>query len=366
MSKKIKKANKYNEVKQEKETIIIKKIENSIKDKKNEIEIIKSDIYLLKEISAEEETKEQLEQQYRQIKQLLKKIEKLKKQIKIYKNDKLFDDAIYLDKKDVIDDILEYKNMINSKTTLKEEYRFIENYAIITEEIEKINERCIDLEKQKNTQLGLIELQENDIELIEQKLIKEDENINSINDLVSEQISAINNLEKNIGIIDEEKEIITNYDMFNKLLSLELKYVAIMSLSPLKGVIPYLAIAAKQTKDTIDLILSNPLVSTEERIKYIAKDYINEIENTEYKLNDIEETLNESICAISNIKDKIKNNENLKRNPKYEGIITKLEKLEEYLDDNKSKLEIQKIKIGKNKTKNEDVMTKVLILNKKN
>ena len=63
MSKKIKKANKYNEVKQEKETIIIKKIENSIKDKKNEIEIIKSDIYLLKEISAEEETKEQLEQQ---------------------------------------------------------------------------------------------------------------------------------------------------------------------------------------------------------------------------------------------------------------------------------------------------------------
>ena len=152
--------------------------------------------------------------------------------------------------------------------------------------------------------------------------------------------------------------------MFKQLMRLELKYIALMSLSPLKGTIPYIAISAAQTKNTIDLLLSGPLITTEEKINYIAKDYMSEIENAEYKLNDIESSLNNSLSSINNIKEKIKNNDMFKNNPKYESLISKMESIEEFLEDNNSKIDIYKTKLNKNKKKNKETMTKIRILNK--
>lgn len=371
MSEKIK--TKNNEIKKiiqenekkELEKKIILKIQENIKAKKSELEIINSEMYLLKTKTEEQETKEYLIEEQKQINKLLKKIEEIKNQLKIYSKDKVLEDAIYLDNKNVLDDIIDYKKMIEAKSSLKEEYELIEEYGILMEEIDKVNDRCIELEKDKNTQLLLLEMTDEEINELEINALKEDESITSLNDLVSEQISIINDLDKQVGIIDTEKEILYNYDMLKKLMKLELKYMAIMSLSPLKGTIPHIAISAQQTKDAINLILAGPLVTTEEKINYIAKDYTNEIENMEYKLNDIEDMLNNSLYSINNFKEKIKSNENFKNNSKYDYLITKMENMEEYIKDNNSRLEIYKIRLNKNRTKNKETLAKVLKLNKK-
>lgn len=356
---------KKKKTKEELEKEIVTKIYKSIKEKKNELEIINSELFIIKENIKEQNNKEILTQQQKMINNLLKRISKIKSQLKIYEKDRVIDDAIYLDNKNVMDDILEYKKIIESKESLKKEYEIIEEYGFIIEEIDKIEDRCKELDKQTNTQLGLLEINEQDFLEIELKAIKEDENINSINDIVNEQIEIIKELEENVGIIETEKEIINNYDALNKLIKLELKYLALMSLSPLKGTLPYIAIVAAQTKETINLLSAGSLVTQEEKIKYITKDYTNQIENKEYTLIEVEEKLNDSICSISNIKEKIKNNDRFRNNPKYESLITKIETMEDYLIDNSYKIEIYKAKLKKSKTKNSDTLVKVLKLNEK-
>lgn len=350
---------------EELEKRIITKISKNIIDKKSELEIINSEIFIIQQNIKEQKEKEYLEETNKQIKKMLKKIEKLKEQINIYKNDKTINDAIYLDNKNVIDDILEYKSRIESKISIKEEYELIEEYGIIVNEIDKVNDRCMELEKQNNTQIGLLDASNDEYEKIENDTIKEEGTIYLINDLVSEQINIMKEYEENVGKIEEQKEILYNYDMLKELISLELKYVALMSLSPLKGTLPFIAVTAKQTKDTIDLILAGPLVTQEEKINYIAKDYTKELDNSEYKLNDIDEMLNTSLYSITDLKQKINNNEYLVNNSKYIELISKLEKLEDYLNENCSKIEIYKTKLNKTKTRNKDTQVKILKLNKK-
>lgn len=347
------------------ETIIIKKIKDEIISKKNELEIINSELYILEQKNEEINKKNEIQKQKKEINKLLKRIAKIKEQIDIYSKDKTLEDAIYLDNRSVIDDILEYKKICETRESLKEEYECIEEYGTIVKKIDELNEKCIKLEEQKNIQMGLQEIQEDEIEELEKDLIKEDKNINSINNLISEQTELINEIDEKISIIETEKEIVYNYDLLNRLISLELKYMAIMSLSPLKGTIPYITIAALKIRDTMKLLLSRPLVKAEEKITYISKDYINEIENSEYRINDIENIMNDSVNTISNFKEKILNNEVLKTNPKYEELILKLEKMTDFLNENISKVEILKAKNNRAKTKNKDTLIKVLRLNEK-
>lgn len=366
-SKKIDKLNnkKDAETKNELETIIIKKLKENIIENKSELEIINSQIYTIKENTDEKETKKHLKKQQEEIDKLLKKIEKIKEQLNIYAKDDVIKDAIYLDSKNVIDDILDYKRMIDSKTSLKKEYEIIEEYGYILEEIEKVNDRCVELDKEKNNQLGVLEINQKEFEELEEKTIEKEEITIKLNDIVYEQEKIIKEFDEKIGKIDSDREILYSYDNFKKLMSLELKYIALLSLSPLKGSLPFIALTAKQTKDTIDLLLASPLITTKEKINYIATDYTKELENTEYTLNDTEDMLNNTKYSISIIKERINSNENLKSNHKYDSLITKIGKLEEFINESSSKVQIYKIKMHKNKEKNRETIKKVLILNDK-
>ena len=324
---------------------IVEKLKKEIKEKKNELEIIDTNIYILNKITDDEYDKEKLEEEQIQIKEMLNKITSIEEQLKIYTDDKVIDDNLMLDNKDLIDEISNYKQIINNTISFKKEYSKIEEYLIIVEQIDNINDRCIELDKKKKEQLYKLNISEEEIENIEKKLVLEDENINEIEEKINESKNIINNLDDKVEEIESETKIIHNYDKLEKLISLELKYLMLMGLSPLKGAIPYIAISAKATKDAIDILRSGSLVSTSQKTEYFAKDYQDIINDSYYKLEEINTDLNSSLSSISNIKEKL-NIEIIENHPKASQLLDKINRVEEMIKDNLSKVEIYKSKMN--------------------
>ena len=341
---------------------IVEKLKKEIKEKKNELEIIDTNIYILNKITDDEYDKEKLEEEQIQIKEMLNKITSIEEQLKIYMDDKVIDDNLMLGNKDLIDEISNYKQIINSTISFKKEYSKIEEYLIIVEQIDNINDRCIELDKKKKEQLYKLNISEEEIENIEKKLVLEDENINEIEEKINESKNIINNLDDKVEEIESETKIIHNYDKLEKLISLELKYLMLMGLSPLKGAIPYIAISAKATKDAIDILRSGSLVSTSQKTEYFAKDYQDIINDSYYKLEEINTDLNSSLSSISNIKEKL-NIEIIENHPKASQLLDKINRVEEMIKDNLSKVEIYKSKMNLYKEKNYKKLQKVHDLN---
>lgn len=342
---------------------ILKKIEKNLIEKKQELEIINSDIYTINEIKKEHPKEDDLKEDQKKVDELLQKLEQMKKQLNLYIKDETIDEAILLDEKDVIDDILDYKRMIEGQVSLKEEYEILEEYIYLVEEIDKVNDRCIELEKKKQDELEQLSINEEKFKSIQLKLVQEDENAERAKDMVVEQESLITELERNINIIEMEHKTIYNYDLLNKLVSLELKYLLLLGLSPLKGALPFIAITTKTTKDAIDMLSNTKLVRTQEQIIYSAKDYSTQIEEMTYKLADMSNMLNESLYSLENIKKEFTNNPELLFNPKYSDFLDKINGIEDILKDNLSKLDIYNQKMNKNKEVNDNKLRKVLQLN---
>ena len=341
---------------------IVEKLKKEIKEKKNELEIIDTNIYILNKITDDEYDKEKLEEEQIQIKEMLNKITSIEEQLKIYTDDKVIDDNLMLDNKDLIDEISNYKQIINNTISFKKEYSKIEEYLIIVEQIDNINDRCIELDKKKKEQLYKLNISEEEIENIEKKLVLEDENINEIEEKINESKNIINNLDDKVEEIESETKIIHNYDKLEKVISLELKYLMLMGLSPLKGAIPYIAISAKATKDAIDILRSGSLVSTSQKTEYFAKDYQDIINDSYYKLEEINTDLNSSLSSISNIKEKL-NIEIIENHPKASQLLDKINRVEEMIKDNLNKVEIYKSKMNLYKEKNYKKLQKVHDLN---
>lgn len=358
--------NKKNEKEIEKINLrckILKKIEKNLQQKKDELEIINSEIYVINKITNENKTIKEIKEQQDRIIKLQNKIKAIKEQLKIYIDNDVINKAIMLDEKSIIDDILDYKRMLEEEETLKEDYETIKEYTYIVEEIDKINDRCIELDVKKRQELEKLNISEEQFREMQIKVVEEDGTVELINNMMEEQNKEIQEMDDNINKIEFKYEYTYNYDLLNKLISLELKYLALLSLSPFKSLLPSIAISTAATKDMITMLSSQKLIRTEEKIIYYAQDYTKNINDMTYKLDDIEDMLNTSLDSIEDMKEKFSNDFKSLNNPKFEELWLKIEKIEDLLKDNMSKVEIHRNKINKNKSKNNDKLKKVLELN---
>ncbi len=365
MLEKRKLKNKKEELKEknEIEIQIIAKLNKEISDKKNELEIIDTQVYILSKIEDDEYNKEKIAEEQKEIEEIFKKIETIEEQIKIYAEDKVIEDNLLLDNKDIIDQISDYKKMASNYISFKKEYSKIEDYLIILKQIEQINDKCMELDKNKKDNLLKINISETEINNAENKLILEDESLKKITEEMQNCSKVINTLEEKVENIESTNKIIYNYDKLNKLISLELKYIFLKSISPLKGSIPQIAISTKITKEAINILLRDKLVETENKIEYFADDYQEIIEKSYYSLEEIENNINDSLTNINMIKEKL-DNKIIKNNPKALEILTKIEQIEEVTKKNANIIEIYKNKINNYKEKNRKKLEKVKELNR--
>lgn len=352
-----------NYIKDSLETKIEIKLCEKIKDLKFELELIDNEIFILSNNVSDSKSREKINEDRERIKEMLFTIEKIKEQLTIYENDNLIKDAIMLDDNNIMDDILDYKCLLNSKQSFKEDYEKLEDYVIICEKIDNIYERCKELDEFKSNKLEELNINDEQFKILEKQALENESSFDMFKESIMQQEKLIDSLESNIDIINMEESISYNYDLLNKLVSLELKFVAIMSVMPMKGSIPLLALSALYSRNILLLLSKGNLVREEIKCNYFAKDYSTEIENLSYKLDDIGYMLNESLDSIKFVKSNLINNSTLRKNSKYDELLFKINGVESFLNENISKVEIHKSKMKINKRRNDRKLEKILTLN---
>ena len=188
------------------------------------------------------------------------------------------------------------------------------------------------------------------------------------NSFVKNQNEFLNDLDNKIAKIDSYEEVNYKLKGFNQFLFNSFKYVGLLMLSPLKGVIPSIATETLITKNVVGNLYNNMEWEENRRRVYSAIDYSGIINGA---INDLDYTsriVDGTLEDIVNLK--IKYNEEFKKYQgdflEYEEVIRKINDMENKILGNKIKIEIMRKKMLEKEKQNSKKLELVKELNNKN
>ena len=345
---------------------IITKIKNDFSKKLAELEVLESELYDLKEQNEYELEIDKIKIIKEKINETIKKINEIIAEYSIYKKNYNLDNITDLNDSLLIDDIVEYKYLVESDALNKKlvkEYKLLEEYQNLYKKLDKIKEisdEIINENKEKISKLQKEELKhegiKKSVETLDKTMNRCKEEINKQNDYLNKLMSKVNNITK-------EEIINYKFNLFNDLLNNSLLFISTISLNKKLPIIPRIFINTLVTNQLVRNLYQsmNPEKTTE--IKYSAIDYDKEISS---KINDIDYTSNvisDTLSTIKNIKSEFlgQYNSQLKG---YTETLTKINKLEELVINNQYKVETIKEKLSKSRDQNQEKILKLENLKK--
>ena len=149
----------------------------------------------------------------------------------------------------------------------------------------------------------------------------------------------------------------------NGFLSSTLRYIGLLTLTPLRGIIPGIAARTVATRKLLNEMLKNMHYETKEKVIYSAINYTSEINNKLYDMDSISDNIDGALADIAKLKKEFQDYFSIYNLEEYENAYKKILLLENNILNNKEKINIMKEKLIKNKKINNDVLTKVRKLN---
>lgn len=352
---------------------IEKEIINLIKKKLvkqiNEYEVLQSDFWVLKEILNDDIYYEKCKDNIDEIKKLLSKINALKDKYDYLKDNTSFDYLLEVEDESLADKIISLKNILETDNLefLVKDYKLLDEYKFLYLKLDKIEEDAVSYNNEKNKKIT--ELKNRDIDFEEFK--KKVSNISSLNEgydkFVSEQNAMMEEMNEKIDKIDSYEKIQYSFNGFGALLGNTFKYLGLLLVSPLKGMVPSIATQTVATKNTIKSLNESLHIDEKKYTIYEATDYSNEIgvaiNDLDYTERLIDSTLSDIVSLKNNFEIKFKPYQS--NFPEYEETIKKLNKIENSIVNNKIKVDVIRDRMKMNEKVNSEKMEKVLKLNSK-
>ena len=335
----------------------------------NELEILQSELYILSEINGDDSKLRECQRTVDEVKKMLCKIDKLKKKYDFLRDNYDFEYLLEIDDNNLVDDIIELKDKF-SNTQIKatvEDYKLLDVYKYLYLRIDKLQDETYAFEKEKEMQVEL--LKERDINF--DKLKADVYNIDHANDdynrFVVNQQKKLDELNEKIGKITSKEVMSYRLNGFNQFLMQSFKYIGLLMINPLKGVIPSIATETLATKNVVSNLYKNMYWEESKKMVYDAIDYSSEINNA---INDLDYTDKIVASTLEDIvKLKIKYNEEFKKYQgdfaEYEQVIAKINDMENKILGNKIKVEIMKKKMLEKEKANVKKLELVKDMNKK-
>ena len=356
------------EVKKELGTKIIKKIKGKLEDNINELDVLESELFFLERDNNKELELKKVEEIRKKIEGILKKIEEIKREYEIFRNNYYLEDVTDLDDSLLIDDIIDYKRLLDSyddNRELVKEYKLLDEYRELydkLDEISSIRERVVSENESK-----IVDYKERDkkYKVICDKVIKIDDIKSGVEEDIDKQNRYLDGLMDKISKIDKNEYSIYKVKGLGELIGHSLKYVGLMMISPLLGFLPGITASTIATRNMIRNIRDNMRVEEIKRVRYVAVDFNSEINN---KLNDIDYTyyvIDDTLSEISRLKRDFLRQYNSNIDGYYD-TLNKINMIEGNVINNRKKVDIIKRKMISSKKINEDKMMLVRELNKDN
>ena len=355
---------------EELEKRIINLIKKDLIKTVNELEILQSELYLINEVNGDEKTLKECQKNLDEVKKILCKIDILKKKYDFLKDNYDFEYMLETNSYELVDNIIELKNKFSTneiKATVND-YKLLDVYKFLYLRIDQLKEDTSKFEDYKETQLELLKKRDIDFDKLKSDVYNVDRTNEEYNSFVKNQNEFLNDLDNKIAKIDSYEEVNYKLKGFNQFLFNSFKYVGLLMLSPLKGVIPSIATETLITKNVVGNLYNNMEWEENRRRVYSAIDYSGIINGA---INDLDYTsriVDGTLEDIVNLK--IKYNEEFKKYQgdflEYEEVIRKINDMENKILGNKIKIEIMRKKMLEKEKQNSKKLELVKELNNKN
>lgn len=344
---------------------IINKIKSSFEDKIDELDVLESELYFLgKELENELEIKK-VKELKEKINKLVKHINGIIEQYNLYKKNYYIENVIGIDDNLLLDDIINYRCLLDSLDDQKKfvkDYKALEEFGklycslksvksdaekLILDNEEKINEFDIRDKKYNNIKLEMIPVNE-----INKKCSLE----------IDKQNKKLKDLMNKIDTIDSREYVTRHMNGIGDLISQSLRYMGLLVLSPLKGLIPSIAVETLNTRMMIKNIYNNLHMEEVKHIHYSAINYDSELNHHLCSIDYTEDLLNDTLSDIERLKEDFMLQYD-SRISGYDETLKNILKIEDNIRHNQNRVNIIKNNLKRSKKINEEKMIKVRKLN---
>lgn len=344
------------------------KLEKELIRLKNECEIIESEEYIINKYEKDQEVYNNALRINKKIDKLLIKLKKIEKDYKLFKDKDLIKEPLFLEDTLLIDDIIEYRERLSKIKTspINNKLKLLGEYQYLYLNLDKLIDKTEQIKEISNKRVEELSLRDQNYKEAKNKIVNISEIENCTSKIINKNKMYLEELSKKVDKITEEKYIEKKLEGMNGFFTSSLRYIFLLTLTPLSGIFPGIAARTIATRKLLHGMLENMHYKTQEKSLFLADNYLDEINNRIYDIKDLEDNIDSAIEEVQKLKKEFQDEFLAYNLPEYDKTYKKLELIEANILNNKEKIRIIKEKLIKNKTLNKNTLLKVRKLNTRN
>lgn len=344
------------------------KLEKELIRLKNECEIIESEEYIINKYEKDQEVYNNALRINKKIDKLLIKLKKIEKDYKLFKDKDLIKEPLFLEDTLLIDDIIGYRESLSKIKTspINNKLKLLGEYQYLYLNLDKLIDRTEQIKEISDKRVEELSLRDQNYKEAKNKIVNISEIENCTSKIINKNKMYLEELSKKVDKITEEKYIEKKLEGMNGFFTSSLRYIFLLTLTPLRGIFPGIAARTIATRKLLHGMLENMHYKTKEKSLFLADNYLDEINNKIYNIKDLEDNIDSAIEEVKKLKKEFQDEFLAYNLPEYAKAYKKLELIETNILNNKEKTRIIKEKFIKNKTLNKNTLLKVRKLNTRN
>lgn len=333
----------------------------------NELEMLHSELYLLNELNAGDIYLKECQENIKEVKKLLSKVKALKEKYDYLKDNVDFEYMLEYGDEVLIDKILELKSLCASDDIryIVDNYKILDEYKYLYLKIDKLQEDTIKYEDYKTKKEEELKERDIDFEKLKSKVYDVDRESARYDSFVLEQEHFLKELDAKITKIDSHEQVTYRLKGFNQLLGSSFKYLGLLLINPLRGLIPGIATQTIITRNMVRNMRRSLEWETDRKMVYEAIDYSREIDSALGNLNLTASMINATLEDLAAMKAKYMHDFKKYENSfsGYRDAIRKINKMENAVLGSKIKIEHMQERMKEKERQNKNKLKMVKKLN---
>ena len=344
---------------------ILIKLKKELMNLQNNADIIESELYLLNKYANDQEMLEKAQEITNEINVLLDKIEEINKKHKLIKDNEFYEELMNLEDSSLIDDIINYREKLNSSdlNSISNKLKLFEKYKYLYKKTEDLKEKTTILKINNDERIEELSKRDKDYNEAKNKIINLDEVNNNCNSIINKHNKYLESILNKMDKIEERKIAKYKLEGVNGLLTSSLRYIGLLSLTPLRGIIPGIAARTIATRKLVGGMIRNIHFEKYEKNLYTLTNYQSELNNKIYDIDSLDQNIELALDEVIELKESFRDYFFKYQLKEYNMAYKKILKIEEDIIKNREKLIIIKDNLIKNKELNKKNIVKVRKLN---
>ncbi len=344
---------------------ILDKLKGSFEDKLDELDVLESELYFLKKDQDEELVLKKVKEIKNKVNSLIEQINGMIEQYNLYAKNYYIDHVVGIDDKVLVDDIIDYREMLDSFSEEKKfvkEYKHLDEFKALYSKLKNVRDETNQIVKDNDLKIEKFGIRDKKYDEIKVGIVAVEKMNKDCSLEIERQNEYFSNLMEKINYIDRHEYMDYHLRGIGELISQTFRYMGLMMVSPLAGLLPGIGMQAIMTRRMIGNIYRNMRIEEVNHVYYEGIDYDSELN---HHLCDVDYTsalLDDTLRDIGRLKSDFMLQYDSKI-PGYEDTLKKIEKMEDRIYHNQNKVDIIKKKLQVSKKINDDKMMRIRRLN---